>query len=985
MQQSSRGRRTAGDSPPSQGPAAQLALAFAGLVLGAGLSENLWGVVSGAAIGALVGSWLSMRAQLRALTDSVAALESAQTALAARSSAAGADAPRDLEAPRAATPLEDPGDTRTPSEAATPPDRSSAAAQVVAASGAANPYASSAGSSAAPAAPQSSSSPPPARSDAGASAAPREPGLVQRTLETVRSFFFGGNTVVRVGLLVLLVGLTLLAKYAADNALLPIEARLGAAALIGLALIVVGYRQRTLRPGFGLSLQGGGIAALYLVVFFAFRTYGLVPAGLAFGFFVGLTIASALLSVVQRSQALLVIGSLGGFLAPILASTGEGSHVALFSYYLLLITGIVGVAWSRSWRIPSMVAFVCTYGVATRWGVLRYEDALYASTQPFVIAFMLLFTATAVMQAWRRPPHLRGVVDGSLVFGTPLVSLILQVELVGDLELGLALSAAGFGLFYAGLATWLWRAAPREVRPLAEAFIALAVGFGTMAIPFAFDEAMTTSVAWALEGAGLYWIGARQSRALARLAGLLLQALAALAFVASFALEQFDASVFLPIANGRVLSCLSLAIAGLFIAQQAFAHRDRLRAAEMRLTQALGAWGLLWWTGGGIAEIDQFVLERLQVSGLIAFVAVTMVGVEIGAARRGWEPGRFLALAGLPALGWLLLASLAIQSHVLADAGWLVWPIAFLACYFLWARRVESHPRTLVGFRSGALWLLALVAALGVSGVAEHPLALPIDWQLAGFGWGLSGVLLAVMGMQGRGHPPFDREREELFVSGLGPIVGAGLLWVLWLQLAARGEAAPLPHLPLLNPADVTVGLVAVAVIGWWRGLGTRRSEPVAPLSKRAFVLLLAGLGFAWLNGVLARAVHQWAGTPFDPDALWRSVAFQVSVSIAWTVLALAGMLLASRRAWRQVWMVCAGLLGVVVVKLFLVDLSQLSTVARIGTFLAVGAMLLVLGYLSPVPPSGVPAPPVDPGATPEQEPEPATPVGAIDRSEGNR
>jgi uncharacterized membrane protein len=50
-------------------------------------------------------------------------------------------------------------------------------------------------------------------------------------------------------------------------------------------------------------------------------------------------------------------------------------------------------------------------------------------------------------------------------------------------------------------------------------------------------------------------------------------------------------------------------------------------------------------------------------------------------------------------------------------------------------------------------------------------------------------------------------------------------------------------------------------------------------------------------------------------------------------------------------WIGCAVLLAVVVVKLFTVDLSQLSTVARIGTFLAVGALLLVVGYVSPVPP----------------------------------
>ncbi|MGI9592167.1 MAG: DUF2339 domain-containing protein, partial [Myxococcota bacterium] len=47
-----------------------------------------------------------------------------------------------------------------------------------------------------------------------------------------------------------------------------------------------------------------------------------------------------------------------------------------------------------------------------------------------------------------------------------------------------------------------------------------------------------------------------------------------------------------------------------------------------------------------------------------------------------------------------------------------------------------------------------------------------------------------------------------------------------------------------------------------------------------------------------------------------------------------------------------ASLLGVVCVKLFVVDLSQLSAGAKIGTFLVVGTLLLVVGYLSPVPPS---------------------------------
>jgi uncharacterized membrane protein len=63
-------------------------------------------------------------------------------------------------------------------------------------------------------------------------------------------------------------------------------------------------------------------------------------------------------------------------------------------------------------------------------------------------------------------------------------------------------------------------------------------------------------------------------------------------------------------------------------------------------------------------------------------------------------------------------------------------------------------------------------------------------------------------------------------------------------------------------------------------------------------------------------------------------------------------MVFCTRRSYRRPWIAAATLLGVTVVKLFVVDLSTLSTGAKIGTFLVVGALLLVVGYFSPVPPA---------------------------------
>jgi uncharacterized membrane protein len=60
---------------------------------------------------------------------------------------------------------------------------------------------------------------------------------------------------------------------------------------------------------------------------------------------------------------------------------------------------------------------------------------------------------------------------------------------------------------------------------------------------------------------------------------------------------------------------------------------------------------------------------------------------------------------------------------------------------------------------------------------------------------------------------------------------------------------------------------------------------------------------------------------------------------------------MASRRATRVLWLVGAGLLGALVVKLFVADLSQVGAIARIVSFLVTGVLILVIGYVAPVPP----------------------------------
>ena len=111
------------------------------------------------------------------------------------------------------------------------------------------------------------------------------------------------------------------------------------------------------------------------------------------------------------------------------------------------------------------------------------------------------------------------------------------------------------------------------------------------------------------------------------------------------------------------------------------------------------------------------------------------------------------------------------------------------------------------------------------------------------------------------------------------------------------------------------------------------------------------GLAFVWLNTVVGRAVHFFYSVRFKPDALFDSAVYQASISIVWTLAALTMTFLATRYSKRKIWFVGAALIAAVAVKLFVIDLKDSDTVERIVSFLTVGILLSVIGYLSPLPP----------------------------------
>ncbi|MFO1505809.1 MAG: DUF2339 domain-containing protein [Lysobacterales bacterium] len=764
--------------------------------------------------------------------------------------------------------------------------------------------------------------------------APTPPDAFEKAVTAIRHWFTEGNVPVKIGMLVLFAGVAALLKYATDQGWLsvPIELRLAGIAAVAIGALAFGWRERTRRRTFALSLQGGAIGILLLTVFAALRLYHLLPAGAAFALLLALVAGTGILAVLQDALALAVLGLVAGFAAPILVSTGSGDHIVLFAYYLVLNLAILAIAWRKSWRALDLLGFFSTFAIGTAWGVLRYEHALFASTEPFLLAFFAIYIAVPILHAARGDRTRRDLVDGTLVFGNPLLAFALQAALLQGERMPLAWSALALAALYALLGWWQL---PRR-RVLGESFLVLAVGFATLAVPLALSARSTAST-FALEGAALVWLGLRQQRRLPELSGLALQVLAAAAFLFGMTVNGVGDAT--PLANPTAISALLVALAAF---ASAWLYHRALRPTP---AVVLYLWGLVWWCGDGLHEIDRFVPPHRHAAAVLAFVALTAVLATVATQRT-----RAIAVAGTAALALVAGIPVALWMGIDGVQPFAGQPLGALAAfmlagvYALTTLRGQDGLTPAVG-HTGWVWSWTCFAAVALDRIAAEA-QLGSGWRIAlGALPLLAAWSLALVRPQWIGVPlqqRFDGWRGSLLLQQA--IVGACLFCIL---LWHAGDARPLPWLPLLNPVEL-VQLGTLILAARWLA---DPSTPDIIGARRAVVI--AGAGFLFVTAATLRATHHLGGVPWDGRLLSSNLA-QMALTLAWSVLGVIGWVAGSRRSQRLLWLAGAVLMGIVLAKLLLIDRTRLGNLFGIASFIGYGLLCTVIGYFAPAPPRAI-------------------------------
>lgn len=312
----------------------------------------------------------------------------------------------------------------------------------------------------------------------------------------------------RLGIIILVVGIGFFLKYSVDHGLLSPTARVALSIIAGLGMLIggtqlLGRKYHVL----GQGLLGGGLATLYFAVFAAAHLFHLIEMTTAFALMSLVTALAGLIAVRFSSILVAVLGIIGGYCTPLMLSTGVVNYSGLFGYILVLGVGVLGICYWKNWPVVNYLSFAATYLLFVG-ALTKYQVTDFWEVYPFAIAYFVLFsTMTFLYQiANRAKSHLLDLLAlwvNAGVFYTISHSLIEQ-KYSRRVVAVVTLSLAAF--YTAHVLCFLWRR--QTDRGLLVSFIGLAAFFLSVTMPLVLSSAWIT-VSWAIQAFILMWIAGR--------------------------------------------------------------------------------------------------------------------------------------------------------------------------------------------------------------------------------------------------------------------------------------------------------------------------------------------------------------------------------------------------------------------------------------------------------------------------------------------
>ena len=781
--------------------------------------------------------------------------------------------------------------------------------------------------------------------------APRE-GLEQR-LTSRWLVWLGGVTLALAGVF--------LVKYAAEQGLLGPRARIFFGLLLGAALVAGGEWVRR-NPKHGLAelaptsyvpqaLTAAGVFTAFASIFAAYGLYDLLAPLVAFAGLAAVALLAFALSLLQGPFVAL-LGLIGGFATPILISTGSSSAWGLFSYLLFIFLACLAVVRYQRWWWLAFAAIGGGAAWAFLWLAVEHRPG-----DVFATGIYLLAIASSSLFFWRgyeipdRPANWLKEMQGltmpevtgwtgalavavlmpglvqfsdqsfvSLVF-VGLLCLLFGVFARRNAGFDALVAVAGVVVLFVVSAWYLPGSVDQfNAQPLPGGWRFLGPVLEPALTPFA----TTTVVFGALFAAGGF-AGLWGAKRPAIWAGV-----SVAVPVALLVLSYFRIGARVPDVNWSIIA-LVLAAVSVAAAQRLIPHREQPWAATALALYAAG-------TVAALSFAATMIFDRavLTVALSLQLPALAWIANRLDVRLLRWIAG---VVAGVVlvrlALNWNVLD---YPLHSAIGSNWILYGYGVPAAMFYWAARqfrekADDHVVTLL--EGGTLAFVTMLVSLEIRTLVEGSLGTGryslLEQSLQSISW----LVIALSRIWSHMIRP-----RLVTLWGARILLVLGTVQVVLLQLLVSNPVATgdgVGSFPVFNTLFLAYAVPAgllLAAAPWFGVIGFSRAKRPA----QGLALILA---FIYVSLEVQRSFQ---GPVLSGDA--QSDAEFYAYSAAWLGFALVLLLIGIYRELPLLRHAALGVLLLTVVKVFLLDMGDLTGLLRVASFLGLGLFLVGIGYV---------------------------------------
>ena len=384
--------------------------------------------------------------------------------------------------------------------------------------------------------------------------------------------FIGENLINKIGIIVLIIGVGIGAKYAIDNKLISPLTRIILGYIIGISLLGFAIKLKKQYLNFSSVLLSGSMAIMYFITFFAYSFYGLIPLSLTFVLMVLFTAFAVLASINYNKQIIAHIGLVGAYFVPILLSDGSGRVEVLFSYMAIVNIGILAIGFLRYWKSLHYSSFIITWSIYFFWYIDAYTLTKHFSlaltfSSIFFITFYLSFLAYKIIKSEKF------VVDDIILLLTNsffyygLCYNVLKNHPVWKDALGLFTLINALIHFIISIVVYKRKLADKNIFYFISGLVLV---FITIAIPVQLNGNWVTML-WSLQAALLFWIGRTKKVLFYEYLSYILMILAFISIIQDWNISnnlyspEFSNNKITPVFNINFLASLILFSAFIFI------------------------------------------------------------------------------------------------------------------------------------------------------------------------------------------------------------------------------------------------------------------------------------------------------------------------------------------------------------------------------------------------------------------------------------